>query len=116
VPEVLLDGEYVGWDSWRDGLTRWLPAFPDTQHHVDRVVAEGDLVAANIRFTCTHQGVLHTSVIGDRGRRPESTIDMREMNFFRLAVGKIVEFWDSWDATAFAQQLGGDQPQATTTT
>ncbi len=26
------------------------------------------------------------------------------------------EFWTAWDATAFAQQLGGDQPQATTTT
>ena len=40
-PEVLLDGKHVGWASWRDGLTAWLRAFPDIQHHVDHLIAEG---------------------------------------------------------------------------
>jgi predicted ester cyclase len=46
-PEVLLNGTYVGWDMWREGLTEWLRAFPDIQHHVDHVIADEDLVAVS---------------------------------------------------------------------
>ena len=114
-PEVLIDGQYQDWDGWRDGRTRWLRAFPDLQHHVVHVIAEGDIVAANIHFTGTHRGVLHIGNWGPWAPTGKS-IDIKEMNFFRLSEGKITEFWTAWDATSFAQQLGGDQPQATTTT
>jgi predicted ester cyclase len=104
-PEVLLDGQYVAWTLWRNGLTAWSRAFPDIQHHVDHLIAERDLVAANIRFTGTHRGVFHQGKWGPWAPTGKA-IAIREMNFFRLAAGKIVEFWTAWDATAFAQQLG----------
>jgi hypothetical protein len=42
--------------------------------------------------------------------------DIKEFIFFRLAGGKIVEMWDSWDDKTFARQLGGQPPVATTST
>ena len=114
-PEVLIGGQYQDWDAWRDGLSRWLRAFPDIHHHVDQVVAEGDIVAANVHFTGTHRGVL---LIGHWGPWAPTgkVIDMREMNFYRFVEGKIAEFWAAWDETSFAQQLGGGQPPTTATT
>ena len=102
-------------ESWRVALSAWLTAFPDFRYHVDELVAEGDTVAANTHFTATHLGVFHH---GKAGPWPPTgkSIDFREMIFCHLANGKIVEFWDSWDSTAFVQLLGGDPAQATTTT
>jgi predicted ester cyclase len=114
-PDISFGGEHETPESWRDALSRWLIALPDFQYHVDELVAEGDTVAANTHFTATHLGVFHHRKWGPWPPTGKS-IDVREMIFCHLADGKIVEFWDSWDATSFAQQLGGDQPQATTTT
>src|SRR5438552_1267193 len=50
-PDVLahLDAdEHVSHDGWRNVITVWRRAFPDIHHVVDRLVAEGDFVAANI--------------------------------------------------------------------
>jgi steroid delta-isomerase-like uncharacterized protein len=114
-PEVLVEGKYLDRDVWRDALSAWLTAFPDIQHHIDQLIAEGDIVAANIRFTGTHRGVFHQGKWGPWAPTGKS-IDIREMNFFRLAAGKIAEYGTSWDGGSFKQQLGGDRPQATITT
>jgi len=114
-PEVHVQGQYVGWNGLRDGLSQWLTAFPELRHHVDHLVAEGDIVAANIHFTGTHRGVFDSGGLGPwmpTGR----SVNVREMNFFRIAEGKVVEFWVMWDKIIFAQQLGMDLPSAGTTT
>ena len=114
-PEVHIQGQYVGWNGLRDGLSHWLTAFPDIRHQVDHLVAEGDVVAAHIHFTGTHRGVFDEENLGPwmpTGR----SVNVREMNFFRLAEGKVVEAWAVWDKITFAQQLGVDLPSAGTTT
>ena len=39
-----------------------------------------------------------------------NSVNIKEFIFFRLAGGKIVEMWDSWDDKTFAHQLGGQPP------
>jgi steroid delta-isomerase-like uncharacterized protein len=114
-PDILFLGEHTTREEWRDALTRWLTALPDFRYHVDDLIAEGDTVAANTHFTGTHRGVFHqiTQAPWPPTGKP---IDFREMIFFRLAEGKVVEVWEAWNSTSFDQQLGGGQPQATTTT
>jgi predicted ester cyclase len=110
-PDVRIQGHPVGWDGLRDGLAGWLTAFPDIRHRVDHLVAEGDLVAAHVHFAGTHRGVFHE---GDLGTWPPTgrSVDVQEMNFFRLAAGKVVEMWVVWDQVGFAQQLGVSLPPA----
>jgi len=117
-PEVSHNDEHITLGHWRRGISDWLTAFPDFRYHVDRLVAEGDIVAAKTHFTGTHRGVFHLGTLGPVPPTGKS-IDEKEMFFFRLAEGKIVEIWVSWEDIThvlFAQQLGGDQPQAATTT
>jgi len=114
-PDISYGGGHETRQSWRAAVSAWLTAFPDFRYHVDELVAEGDTVAANTHFTATHRGVYHWRKDGPWPPTGKS-IDFREMIFCHLADGKIVEFWDSWDSTAFVQLLGGEPPQATTTT
>ena len=101
------DDEHVSKDGWRGVITQWRKAFPDIHHVVNRLVAEGDFVAANIRFTGTHRGRLQ---LGNWGpwEPTGKAVDVKEANFFRFAGGKVVEFWAIWDTTSFARQLGLD--------
>jgi len=101
-------------EDWNDAISRWLTGLPDFRYHVDLLIAEGDIVAAKTHFTATHRGVFHH---GRWGPWPPTgkSIDMKEMIFFHLTGGKIVEMWDSWDDKTFAHQLGGDPPVATAT-
>jgi predicted ester cyclase len=86
-PEVLahLDGDdHVSRDRWRDVITLWRRAFPDIHHVVDRLVGEGDIVAANIRVTGTHRGILQLGSWGPWAPTGKS-VNVKEANFFRLA-------------------------------
>ncbi|MFL5761377.1 MAG: ester cyclase [Thermomicrobiales bacterium] len=114
-PDVVHPWGHATQALWREAVAAWRTAFPDFRYHVDELIAEGDTVAANTRFTATHQGVYH---LGKTGPWPPTgkAIEFREMIFFHLADGKIVGHWEVWDATAFDRQLGRDKPQATTTT
>jgi len=82
---------------------------------VDLFIAEGDIAAAKTHFTGTHRGVYD---FGGWGPWPPTgnSIDIKEFIFFRLAGGKIVEMWDSWDDKTFAHQLGGQPPVSTAST
>src|SRR5256885_10650694 len=114
-PRVDVQGEYQDWNGVRGGVSHWLTAFPDFRWHVDHLVAEGDIVAANTHFTGTHRGLFHGESLGPwmpTGR----SVNVRELNFFRVAEGKVVAFWFVWDKITFAQQLGMDLPSSGTTT
>jgi predicted ester cyclase len=115
-PDMSLnEDKHVPLERWREALSAWLTALPDFRYHVDLLIAEGDIVAAKTHFTGTHRGVYN---FGGSGPWPATgnSIDIKEFIFFRVAGGKIVEMWDSWEDTKFAQQLGGDQMRAYTTT
>jgi len=76
----------------RDGLGATLAAVPDKHYTVTRLIAEGDLVAAHVRATGTHQGAFF-------GAPPTG----KAIQFFgvyhrRIADDTIVEDWDVFDA------------------
>jgi predicted ester cyclase len=78
-----------------------LVILPDVQVEVQHLVAEDDLVVADVTLTGTHQGAL----LGIPGHGQAD--QHREMCFFRIQEGKIVARWYIVDGVAAMQQLGG---------
>lgn len=74
--------------------------FPDAQYSIERLVAEGDLVAWHWTFRATHQGEILG--IPPTGKQ----ISFGGINNFRLQNGKIVEDWVYRDTIGMLRQLG----------
>jgi C-1 hydroxylase len=78
----------------------FMEAFAGLHFEVEQLVAEGDLVAARMEATATHQrdfmGIPAT------GRRIRVTV----MGQVRIRDGRIVEHWNVMDELHFMQQLG----------
>ena len=75
-------------------------AFPDLAVKVDRIIAEGDMVALH----WSSSGTNTVAVPGFPGKGKRATID--GMSFFRFADGKIVEEWSTYDNLTILKQLG----------
>jgi steroid delta-isomerase-like uncharacterized protein len=75
-------------------------AFPDGQHTVDDLIAEGDKVAARLTARGTHKGEFQG--IPPTGK-PVSFTGMR---VFRFVSGKIAEEWSNLDMFGLMQQMG----------
>lgn len=74
-------------------------AFPDLHYTIDSIIAEGDKVALNLSATGTHQNeFLGIAASGNR-------INYKEMFFFRLTNGKIVEGWVVVDVDGVKEQM-----------
>lgn len=81
---------------------------PDLHVTIEDQVAEGDLVGSRHVGSGTHTGPLQG--FAPTGRYAEMT----GMTITRVADGKIVEAWTSWDALGMIEQLGlgGPPPPA----
>jgi steroid delta-isomerase-like uncharacterized protein len=105
-PDVVahaVDGSVeLGNQRFRQVIPRIRQAFPDLQLTIEEVVAEGDRVALRLRASGTHKGTLFG--IEPSGRH----LDQPEWFFFRLAGGKIAEYWYLRDHAEWRRQL---QPQ-----
>ena len=66
-------------------------AFPDMQITVEDMITEGDRVAARVSMRGTHQGEFQG--IAATGKR----VQVRAMDMFRIADGKVVEHWGHGD-------------------
>lgn len=87
----------------RAGIQAWRTAFPDFQYHIEQIIAEGDLVAVCVIFTGTHTGVFR---LGPHTLSPTGkSLREAEIFFFRVAGGKIVESWATWDRLSVLEQL-----------
>lgn len=75
-------------------------AFPDLRLTVEDVIAEGDKVAAHWTLRGTHQGSFMG--IPATGKTASTT----GITIYRLAQGKITEYWGSFDALGLMRQLG----------
>ena len=75
-------------------------AFPDLVVKVDRIIAEGDMVALH----WSSSGTNTVAVPGFPGQGKRATVD--GMSFFRFADGKIVEEWSTYDNLTILKQLG----------
>ena len=75
-------------------------AFPDLVVKVDRIIAEGDMVALH----WSSSGTNTVAVPGFPGQGKRANVD--GMSFFRFADGKIVEEWSTYDNLSILKQLG----------
>lgn len=78
----------------------WHEAFADLHMEIRHLVSDGDLVAASLTVTGTHQG--EWVGIPATGRR----IEVEEMMFFRFENDLLAEMWELFDEHGMRQQLG----------
>jgi len=101
VRHFLPDGsETNGLDQLRDSVGSHRKAFPDWAEQIQRIVAEGDLVATHFTSTGTNDG----SFLGNPPTGKQ--IHINEMSIYRIVDGKIVEQWLIPDLLSLRQQLG----------
>lgn len=106
--EALYSPDYVAHGSTRDmgraedrEFTKgWRQAFPDLRITIDKVVAEGDLVA--VRFIAEGTNTGSANGLPATGKR----IRIAGMTILKIVDGKIVEEWPSFDQLDFLRQLG----------
>jgi steroid delta-isomerase-like uncharacterized protein len=77
-----------------------LSAVPDLHTTVHELIAEGDKVGARVSHSGTHKGELLG--VAPTGRR----IEMSGLSIHRIADGKLVEGWVSFDVVGMLRQMG----------
>jgi steroid delta-isomerase-like uncharacterized protein len=80
-------------------LKDFFSALPDVSYAVDSILAEADMVAVNLTAHATHRGTFLG--IPGTGKR----LRFKEMWFYRVADGKIVEGWVTIDNDGIKTQL-----------
>jgi len=91
---------FVDDQSLKDHIALFEAAFPGYRLDIEDMVAEGDLVAIRALFHGTHKGTFQG--IAPTGR----DVSMSAMVFYRIANGRIAQFWLNADAVSLLQQLG----------
>jgi steroid delta-isomerase-like uncharacterized protein len=88
-----------GLEAAKRAASDYRQAFPDLRVTVEDLIAEGDGVAARLRFRGTHLGELDG--IAPTGRR----VDCTGIVVSRIEEGKIAEDWANFDDLGMMQQL-----------
>ncbi len=89
-----------GLDGIKQTFRMMSTAFPDTHATLDDVIAEGDRVVVRLTIRATHQGEF-------RGVQPTGKpMAMTRISIFRIADGKIVDWWHNEDMLGMLRQLG----------
>ena len=91
-------------DQFVEYLKADAASFPDSRQTLERIVAEGDLVAVWIRYEGTQEGQM--------GPFPPShkRMQVEASGIFRVQDGKLAELWITWDNLAALTQLGHFPP------
>jgi steroid delta-isomerase-like uncharacterized protein len=93
-------GEISGREQFKEFAAPFFVAFPDLRFELHDVIADGDRVAVRFTSTGTHNGEFS-------GMPPSGTrVSFIEQPQYRVADGKIVEFWWLADIFGLMQQLG----------
>jgi steroid delta-isomerase-like uncharacterized protein len=87
-------------ESHKQALSSLFSAFPDYHVTVEDLVAEADKVVARLTVHGTHRGNLF-GAIPPTGKQ----VSWKAVDIFRLADGKIVEYWLVADNLELLQQL-----------
>lgn len=91
--------EVRGPEGYKQEFGMYLHAFPDIQITFEQMIAEGDKVAIRWTLSGTHEGTL-------MGVAPTGTpVTVTGISMYRVADGKFVETWASYDAMGMMQQL-----------
>ena len=87
-------------DDVKRFVSTYRSAFPDGHSAVEAQIAEGDTIVYRWSYRGTHEGEL----MGVPPSRKQ--IAIWGITISRVADGKIVEEWNSWDLLGLMQQLG----------
>jgi len=75
-------------------------AFPDWHEIIEDIIAEGDKVWIRISYTGTNTG--EWMGLAPTGKK----VTMTGVDIYRIANGKLVEYWNVSDSLAFNKELG----------
>ena len=75
-------------------------AFPDMNHTIDTIIAEGDMVSTRETIRGTHNGEFQG--IPPTGNK----FEMSAICHWRISDGKLVEYWSDGDILGLMTQLG----------
>jgi len=92
--------EATGTEPAKQVIAGWFTGFPDIKVTVEDQVAEGDLVGSRHSSHGTHTNTF----MGMPATGKEATVT--GMTVTRIADGRMVEAWTSWDALGMFEQLG----------
>ena len=81
-------------------ITLWYSAFPDLTHQLNNIIAKGDYVVVQVKYTGTQEKEFMG--IPASGKKIES----KGVHIFKLAEGKITEMYTLDDDFTMFQQLG----------
>ena len=95
------NGRELDLAGFRAGLAAVLAAFPDMQYVVEHLIVEGDLVAAYVVGTASHQGPFLGLAPTQLPARFAGTYHAR------VEADRIVEDWDVFDLLTSVFTLGG---------
>ncbi len=102
-PDVIDHSAYAGQETGQEGfkefLAMWRTVFPDLAYTIEDEIAEGDRVVVRWTGRGTHCGNWHQ--IAPTGKQ----VTMSGIQINRLADGKIVEDWTSFDELGLLRQL-----------
>jgi predicted ester cyclase len=101
--------QYVTDENLKQHIRMFEAAFPGYQLSAEDMVVEGDRVAIRSIMTGIHQGELMG--ILPTGKQ----VSVPLMVFYRVAGGKITEFWINADTLGLLQQLGAIPAPASVT-
>ena len=104
-PGVTWNGVEIGPEGYRANHMGIREAFPDFHITIDRMIAEGDMLAVEMTWSGTHMG---------RFRGIEATgkhVSYRAMQFRRNENGKTVEGWGINDNLSLLMKLGATLDQ-----
>jgi predicted SnoaL-like aldol condensation-catalyzing enzyme len=93
-----------GPEAIKISVTLYRTAFPDLHIIIDHVIAEKDLIA--VHWTARRAHPDHLTGSASKGSHETST----GITLCRLASGKIVESWTSWDTASALGRLGVTPP------
>ncbi len=89
-----------GPEGFKESISTYRAAFPDARMTIEQQLAEGDLVATRWTGRGTHEGEL----LGIQPTGKKVTVS--GLTISRLADGKVVEEFQSWDNHGMLEQLG----------
>jgi len=92
--------EIHGLKDYKQFMSEFYSAFPDSHVTIDDMVVEGDKVAIRWTWTGTHKGEI--GGVPPTGEK----VTIWGVNIERVVGGKFVETWERYSSLGFMQQLG----------
>lgn len=96
-------GEIRGVEAFREKIAREQEAVEGLFVRIEEIVAEGDTVTTRYTSWFTHRGSFLNAMPTGR------TITMHGLSLHRVARGRVVETWDSYDRLGLLHDLGSEE-------